>query len=64
MNATTRNRVEVLELKAKYEALLKERKMDDQTERGIQLLVEDPEGQRLIARTFERMHELLSEHKG
>jgi len=59
MNSSTRSRLEVLELRAKYEALLREREGDAQTKRGIDLLVEDPEGQRLIARTFERMHELL-----
>ena len=63
MNAATRSRIEMMELKVKYEALLKRIEMDSQTKRGIELLAEDPEGQKLIARTFERMHELLGENQ-
>lgn len=59
MNSTIRTRLEHLELRNEYEALLKKTEADKEMQRGYNLLANDPEGRRLIARTFERMHELL-----
>jgi hypothetical protein len=61
MQPAIKNRLEVLELKKQYEALLQRDVLDAETRRGLSLIARDPEGRALVARLYTRMNELLQQ---